>query len=227
MIKSSTLPLFLLAGGLLVGACGGNDPATVDAEVGDAIDAAEAQAGQVMKSVTYDVVPGQSKVMWTGSKFTGDSHTGTLDVRDGRIAVANGKLVGGEFTIDMNSLADTDLEGEGKAKLEGHLKSADFFDTEKYPEATFTLVQVQPVTGQDGVTHTLTGNLKMLDATKSITIPANVVVTDESITAVTPAFEINRTDWGVKYGSGLLGVAQDKAISDEVKLVIDLKASRA
>jgi len=147
---------------------------------------------------------------------------------DGRLMVGGDKLIGGEFTIDMNSLTNTDIEDAGKrGNLEGHLKNEDFFEVSKFPTSKFELIQVQPVTGNDAVTHNLTGNLTLKGITKSITIPANVIVTDAMISAVTPAFDINRTDWGVKYGSGLTGAVGDKVISDQVALVINLKATRA
>ena len=221
-----TTKIFSLAlGCALLASCGGNDANTVDAKVGDAIE--NTSQTNVQRTTTYNVVPASSQVLWTGSKLIGDSHTGTINISDGRLAMAGDDLVGGEFTIDMTSLESTDLdENTGKADLEGHLKSGDFFETEKYPTAEFTLVQVQPTSGTPDVTHELTGNLEMHGMTKSVTIPVNLVVTPESVTAVTPAFEIDRNDWGVKYGSGALGLAQDKIINDEVKLVINLKANR-
>ncbi len=216
--------LFFLFAASLTAACGG-DADTTEVTATDAV--AEGGA-QVVQGNTYSVNPGSSQILWTGSKLVGDSHTGTLDVKDGRLAVANNELVAGEFTIDMASLTVTDLdENSGKGKLEGHLKNEDFFEVAKYPDATFTITQVQPATGNPNVTHNLTGNLTMKGQTKSVTIPANVVITDEMISAVTPAFAINRNDWGVKYGSGLSGAVGDNVISDDVKLVINLKAARS
>lgn len=217
------LPLFAVA--LMAISCN-NKKSEVTAEVGDAI---ETPTGpQVMQGVTYNVNTAESQVMWTGRKVIGDSHTGTLSISEGRLMMGGDKLVGGEFTIDMNSLTNTDIaDPKSKGDLEGHLKNEDFFEVSKYPTAEFTLLQVQPATGDANITHNLTGNLTMKGVTKSITIPANVIVTDAMISAVTPAFDINRTDWGVKYGSGLTGAVGDKVISDQVALVINLKATRA
>jgi len=218
------LPLFAVA--LMAVSCN-NKKSDVTAEVGDAIESATS-GPQVTQGVTYNVNAAESQIMWTGRKVVGDSHTGTLTVSEGRLMMGGEKLIGGEFTIDMNSLTNTDIEdAKSKGSLEGHLKNEDFFEVSKFPTAKFELVQVQPVTGNDAVTHNLTGNLTMKGVTKSITIPANVIVTDATISAVTPAFDINRTDWGVKYGSGLTGAVGDKVISDQVALVINLKATRA
>jgi polyisoprenoid-binding protein YceI len=199
----------------------------VEAVVGEAMES-PASGPKVMQGVTYNVNPKESQVIWTGRKVVGDdSHTGTLMVSEGRLMMGDDKLVGGEFTIDMHSLKNTDIQdAETAGKLEGHLKHEDFFEVEKFPTAEFELIQVQPMAGKENITHNLTGNLTMKGVTKSITIPANVIVTDEMISAVTPAFDINRTDWGVHYGSGLSGAVGDKVISDDVALVINLQATR-
>ena len=214
----------LLAMIALLAACNGKSEA-VEAEVGDAVENADPAVSQ---ATTYTVDPTQSQIGWTGSKIVGDKHTGTLSLTDGRLAVVGTELVGGEFNIDMNSLTVTDLdENSGKSKLEGHLKSPDFFDIAKHPDASFTLLQVQPVAGDANITHNLTGNLTLNGETKSVTIPAKVNISEEAIMATTPAFTINRTDWKANFGSSLIGTVGDKVISDEIELVINLKANRA
>jgi len=215
--------LLMLFAAFALTACGDNDGA-VEVETGEAT----TEAAQVVQGTTYRVVPANSQVLWTGSKVVGGSHQGTIDVTDGTLSVAGNQLAGGQFTIDMASLTVTDLDdANGKGKLEGHLKNEDFFEVASYPTATFELVAAEPVSGNADVTHNLRGNLTMKGVSKSVTIPANVVVTDDMVSAVTPAFTIDRMDWGVKYGSGLAGAVGDNVISDDVKLVINLKAQRA
>src|SRR6056300_966691 len=75
-----------------------------------------------------EVKTAESKVVWKGYKVTG-SHEGTIDLKSGSLSFNEDKLVGGEFVMDMTSLVCTDLEGDSKGKLEGHLKSDDFFGT--------------------------------------------------------------------------------------------------
>lgn len=211
--------LIFFALGLMV-ACG-NKPKGEAAETGDAkSETATAPAA----ATTYKVDLSSSDVTWAGSKATG-THTGKFGISDGELAVADGKLVSGNFTIDMASLTNTDLAaGDGKEKLEGHLKSADFFDVETYPTSKFVITSVSPVTGKENVTHSITGNLTMKDKTKSITFDANVAVLNSAVSAVTPSFTINRTEWGVNYGSGIIGTVQDKLINDDVALNINLRA---
>ncbi len=220
-MKYKFLPL-LFAGSLLA-ACGGS---TEGVEV-DATDAVEG-AAPVGQATVYNVSPAESMVLWTGSKLVGGDHKGTINVTEGRLAVQGDAITAGDFVIDMTSLTVTDLdEANGKLKLEGHLKNEDFFQVDQHPMAKFTITSVEAVAGDATTTHRLTGNLEMKGVSKSITIPANVQVTDTEITATTPAFEIDRNDWGVKYGSGsIAGIAQDNIINDDVVLVINLKAAK-
>ena len=76
-----------------------------------------------------------SKVVWKGYKVTG-SHQGVIAIKSGQLTFNEGRLTGGDFTIDMSTISNTDLEGEYKGKLEGHLKSDDFFGVEKFPTET-------------------------------------------------------------------------------------------
>ena len=166
---------------------------------------------------TYKADTGYSKVMWTGSKLAG-THTGTLNIAQGDVVVKDGKVVGGKFTVDMASLTCTDLKaGEGKEKLEGHLKSADFFDVAKNPTAQFVLSSVN--------NGTVTGNLTLNGMTKSISFPASVDITERGVSVASNDFTINRTDFGVKYGSSaFFDDLKDKAINDMVGLKIQFRA---
>jgi len=168
-----------------------------------------------------------SKVMWTGTKPTGQ-HMGTIGLSNGTIAVAGGNISGGEFTIDFTSLECTDLKpGEGKEDLEGHLKAGDFFEVEKFPTGTFKVTSVDAVSGNADVTHNITGNLTMKGITKSVTIPTNVAMMGDKVSAQSTAFTIDRTQWGITFHSGTIaGTAKNKIISDDVGLVITLVANK-
>ncbi len=215
------LPAALLVS-FAAASCNSSQAPEVDA------DAATATAPVETQAVIYKIAPTESKVAWVGSKLVGDKHSGTINVTDGMLAFDGTTLAAGDFTIDMTSLAVTDLdEAGGKGKLEGHLKNADFFEVDKFPTAKFTIAQVQPDSSTPGITHQLTGNLEMKGVSKSVTIPANIQVTADAVTATTPAFQIDRNDWGVKYGSGLSGAVGDNVISDDVELTINLRATRS
>ncbi len=206
--------LFGLAIALSLVAC---NKAENKVETGEAQEAATASSA----STAINVDAANSVIHWTGSKLTG-KHTGTLKLSDGVLSVKDGNIVAGKFVIDMSSLTVTDLTGDGKSDLEGHLMNADFFNVEAFPKATFEIVDSRKVeNSESGITHQITGNLTMLDKTKSVTIPATVS-TDGGFSAKTPEFSIDRTEWGIQYGSGKFGALKDKAISDDMQLRIEL-----
>ena len=177
-------------------------------------------------AIVYAVDPSTTQVLWMGNKLIGASHQGTIGVQTGNIQFLDGNITGGEIVLDMASLTNQDLEpGNGKEKLEGHLKSDDFFSVETYPTATFSIAKAEPVTGQEGITHRITGNLTLKGQTRSVTIPAKVSVENNVLTASSPQFVIDRTEWGVQYGSGsIAGIAQDNIIKDEVGLQLNVQA---
>lgn len=214
---------FLLTFAALFAACGG--PAGEEVTSSDAADAA-AGSTELLASAVYAVDTTASTINWEGAKIA-YSHVGTAPVTDGKLMVADGKLVGGKFTIDLRRIANSDIpEAEKKAKLVGHLQSADFFDVATYPTADFEITQIQPATGEDR-NHEITGNLMMKGQTRSITIPAMVSMEGDMIKAVTPKFTINRTEWGVNYNnSGIAGIIKDDIINDEIGLEIMLTAKQ-
>ncbi|RYY71986.1 MAG: YceI family protein [Chitinophagaceae bacterium] len=168
-------------------------------------------------------------VTWTGSKPTG-KHDGTFKVSEGSLLVSNNALSGGSFIIDVNSLNNLDLASspKDKAGLEGHLKSPDFFDVQKYPTAKFEITSVEPYVADStsktkDATHIIKGNLTLKDATKNIAFPAKVTVDANSIAAFAD-FNIDRTLWGMNYKGP--NNPQDWVISKEVNIKLALSASK-
>jgi len=111
-----------------------------------------------------------SKVVWKGYKVLG-SHEGTVDLKSGFLSFDNEVLTGGEFVLDLTSISCTDLEGEYKGKLDGHLKSEDFFGVETYPTATLNMTTVKS-SGKNS--YTVTADLTMKDVTKEIAFEASI-----------------------------------------------------
>lgn len=62
-----------------------------------------------------------ARIVWEAAKPTGN-HNGTINTSGGQIFIKDGKISGGNFTIDMTSITVLDLEGDDKASLEAHLK---------------------------------------------------------------------------------------------------------
>jgi len=157
----------------------------------------------------------KSSVVWKGYKVTG-SHTGTIALESGSLLFSEEKLVGGSFSIDMTTINSTDLEGEYKGKLEGHLKSDDFFGVEKNPTATLVFKKVK-ATGKNS--YNVTGDLTIKGITKQVTFNFSVYGSKAIAT-----LKVDRTKYGVKYGStSFFDGLKDKAIYDEFDLVVDLE----
>ena len=133
-------------------------------------------------------------------------------------------LVGGTIVIDMNTITDEDLsEKDGKGKLEGHLKSPDFFDVAKYPTATFVITNVQP--GSDGK-EIVNGKLTLKGKTEDISINSENIADGDKAKAKGTAV-LDRTKWDVRYGSGKFfpGIG-DKMIYDEMELEFEIVANK-
>lgn len=162
-----------------------------------------------------------SMLLWEGSKPTG-THDGSVMLKSGGLQINNDKLTGGEFVIDMTTIKNKDLDAESAGKLEGHLKSPDFFAIEKYPTSKFVITNVTEAEDKLSVT----GNLTIKDITKSITIPAMLSMENGVTTFQSEEFEIDRTDFGVEYKSKkILDVEKlkDGFIDDDIKMSFTIK----
>lgn len=156
-----------------------------------------------------------SKISWTGEKLTG-SHEGTINLKDGYFEMEDGKLIGGEFRADMTSIIVTDLEGDSKGKLEGHLNSDDFFGVKDYPTATFV---INTAAEKSNGVYGISGDLTIKGKTNPIAFDLKM----DGNTATTKLV-IDRTKYDIRYGSGsFFDDLGDKTIYDEFTLDIMLK----
>jgi len=171
----------------------------------------------------YKIEPGQSKVVWTGKKVTGQ-HTGTLALESGVVTLNDNELAGAEIKLDMNSIANTDLtDPQWNKKLVDHLKSDDFFSVEKYPQGSFVSTSMVKNAGE--ANYKVTGNLTLKGITHEISFPVNVKVDGNQLTANGSA-TIDRTKWNIKYGSGsFFSGLGDKMIYDEFDIEFNLVAN--
>ncbi len=157
----------------------------------------------------------QSTITWTGKKVIG-KHTGNIKLKSGIVTLTDGKLSAGEFVMDMNTIETTDLSGEMKSKLDSHLKSADFFEVDKYPEASFKSTTIEKSMGL-GV-FLVKGELSIKGQTHPISF--TVTQTDSNVSG---RITIDRTLYGIQYGSGsFFENLGDRAIDNE--FVLDFKA---
>lgn len=168
-----------------------------------------------IKKTKKEINTSKSSVEWKAYKVTG-SHKGTVTIKSGYLTFDDNKLSGGSITIDMTSINTTDLSGDYKNKLDGHLKSDDFFSTQKYTTSTLTFTKVK-LKGKNA--YEVKGKLTI----KGITKPVKFIISIYGNKA-TASLKVDRTKFNIKYGSSsFFGNLKDKAIYDEFDLVADLQ----
>jgi len=184
---------------------------------------------QASKGQSYMVDP-QSKINWTGSKPAG-KHMGTINISAGKLLVANGTVVGGNFDIDMNTITCTDLQGDAKSDLEAHLKGTakgkedHFFNVAKYPTASYKITKVTSLVNDPAASHLVYGTLNLKGIDKEVGFKAKIESNGEVFKISSPDFTINRTDWGIKFMSkNFMDDIKDKFINDDIVLSVSLKA---
>lgn len=163
-----------------------------------------------------------SDIHWWGykvAKTEASSHNGTLKMKSGNVMMKGNNIVGGTFLLDMTSINDEDLTGEYQAKLNGHLKTGDFFETEKYPTASYTITSVTK--NNDKIyPYLVKGNLTAKGVTKTVNFPAMIGINKGLLTLKSNKFSFNRQDFGIAYQSTM----KDVFVKDEVDLQISLQA---
>lgn len=146
-------------------------------------------------------------------KFTGLSGYLTLDPAD----MTRSKV---EATVPIASLST------GDAQRDGHLKSADFFDAEKYPEMTFVSTKVEAANDDE---LAVTGNLTLHGVTKPVTFsvegpsaPAKDPWGNTRV-GLSATTKINRKEFGLSWNSALetggVMVGEEVAISLDVEFI--------
>src|SRR5690554_4920959 len=237
-LKTSGL---FIAATLILASCG-NNRETVETTDAQEVGEASGESLQINTSA--------SEVSWRGYKPTGQHH-GIIPVTSGELVVDGNQVTGGKFTFDVTKLEVHDLEAgsENHTKLTGHLQSSDFFDAANHPEAIFEITSVEPYSSGDTIedkeefetdntpqtaseqmvanpTHWINGNLTMRGTTKNIRFPANVSVSNGSVTA-RAGFNIDRTEWGLSYGdeAGAVNKLQDEFIYNTVNVEFDISTN--
>lgn len=171
----------------------------------------------------YTADPAASKISWLGKKVTGE-HTGTINLASGEFTINNGMIEKARFEVDMTTIKNVDLTDEDyRTKLEGHLKSDDFFGVATCPKSTFVLDK--PVKIEKGITL-VKGKITI----KGITQPVEIkTVFSESSDGmrIYATVTIDRSKFNIKYGSGsFIEDLGDKTIYDEFYLTISLLAKK-
>ncbi|WP_052812984.1 YceI family protein [Desulfonatronum thioautotrophicum] len=150
----------------------------------------------------YVVIPDESNVFWTGRNYN-SRHTGKLTVQSGELFGHPGDLRG-TFVLAMDTIINLDLAGDDLQQvLEDHLKSDDFFFVSRFPTCTLNIQKMIPIEGAAATTpnYAVHGALTLRGVTHEIVFDANLRSLDDGKIAIIANFDMDRTKWGVIYGS--------------------------
>jgi polyisoprenoid-binding protein YceI len=173
-------------------------------------------------ATTYAITEGT--VYWAAKKATGSQHNGAIKIKSGSFLIKEGQILSGAVSIDMNSIEVLDLKDPGeKSDLEKHLKDNDFFETNKFPEGTYTFDEVLP-SNLPAFNTVIPGSLTLKGKSNQVNIPLKTTLNGNELIAESASFIINRTKWGINFHSGILGTAKDKLIEDNVMVSLTVKA---
>ena len=157
----------------------------------------------------------KSTVEWKGEKVVG-SHEGTISLKSANLIYEKKNLKGGNFVMDMSTIVCTDLSGDYKNNLEGHLKSDDFFGVEKFPTASLNIKKVAKIKSDK---YKISAKLTIKGMSKTIEFTA--VEKNNSLNAT---IKIDRTDFNINYGSGsFFDNLGDKMIYDKFEIKVSLE----
>jgi polyisoprenoid-binding protein YceI len=187
----------------------GEAPPTTDATDGEWAVVADSVVGYRVKEILF------------GQDTEGVGRTSAVS---GSMVIANNEVTSAEFTVDMTTIKNTDLEGEWAGKLEGHLNSDDFFGTATYPTAKFVSTSVRSLDAAGN--YEVTGNLTVKKDTHPVTVKMNAVE-KTGVVAATGKITIDRSKYDVRYGStSFFEGLGDKAIYNDFDLEFSLVAKK-
>lgn len=163
--------------------------------------------------------PMASKLTWKGEMLGVYSHEGILKITKADLNMEDGAITGGSFSVDMKSMTPTDKnynpdEGKSPEKLVSHLSSADFFDVENHPTATFVLTSVKG--------NTAKGNLTVRGVTHEETVEnISIAKHGEEGVVISGDLVFDRKNYDVSWDSSM----KDMVLSNDISLRIILIGS--
>lgn len=171
------------------------------------------------QDLSLPILKNDSRITWKAAKQMGNSHTGVVRFKSGHMTQTAGQISGGDFVIDMRTITVTDLPPVSGEQLVNHLMSQDFFEVETYPEAHLVITQVEPA---DKNQLKITADLTIKDQTHPITFVATKTQ-NQNRTTLKASFEIDRTQWGITYGSGkFFENLGDNLIKDNIEYLVSI-----
>ncbi len=162
------------------------------------------------EKVTFNLDAKASTLGWKGSKSAEYFHTGIVKITKGTIDMEGEEIVGGSFTLNMNTIECMDemLPDDKKAMLNGHLKDTSFFFIAENPEITVTVSDYK-----DGKLNVVI-NVLGLDLKQAI--PVKVTATEKDV-HIKGAFGVDVA------ALKMAGMQPDPASGEKINSVIDFQ----
>lgn len=187
----------------------------------------EAKEG-VSGSGKYSFDTNSSKVVWEGKKtFIKEwIDVGDIKIESGYATLLDNKITEAQVIVDMKSIqANKTGKGDGEDMLSRHLKSADFFDVENFPTASFTLTSINET--PDNLKYNAEGNLTIKGTTKKISFPVGVYMLNDDL-IVEGEIVVDRTEFDIRFGStNFFKDIGDNAIDNDFVLKVKLVAKKS
>jgi len=173
----------------------------------------------------YTLTKEKHTISWEATKITGSKHSGIIKAVNGKFKVEDGSISRGVLSFEMDSFEVTDITGEDKADFDGHLKSEDFLDIEKYPVARLDM-------NGSFIDNNGEMNLSCSFDFHGVVVDYIVPFTVEQIKMkgrfgyqINGKFMIDRTKHNITYGSGsVFDDLGDRVINDDVKIGFNFTA---
>ena len=182
-------------------------------------------------TIDYDIDTKASKIKWIcGYQLIPGDHNGNLKIKEGQFIFDGNAIIGGNIVFDMQSITNNDISEQGEnEKLVQHLKSADFFNTDSFPTASFhiTAITFKEDMAKKAQPCTIVGNLTIKNIQHPISIEAAIENYDHRFHLVSST-SFDRKKWNINYGSKSVfkDLAKDEIISDEIDLQFDIQAAK-
>jgi len=171
---------------------------------------------------TYVLDTLNSKIHWNCA------HYGAMKFIEGSVLIENKQPVKANFTIDMTSIINTDIDNKLlQGTLQNVLKSIEFFNTEVYPESYFDSHSITEIGENE---YRITGDFIIFETGICYDFTGNIELKNDSLYFNTKTIILNRTDWGIFYGSANNPWPKDEeegfVVTDTILLDAHIRAYR-
>ncbi|MBE7160438.1 MAG: YceI family protein [Williamsia herbipolensis] len=169
---------------------------------------------------TWTIDPVHSAIAFSVRHLMVSKVRGTFDTFSGEITIAEDGTPSVRAEIDVRSI-NTKNE-----QRDGHIRSADFFDADNHPTATFVSTSV---TGENG-DYVLTGDFTLRGVTKSVSMPlefngVNPGMGHGEVAGFEASIELNRKDFGISIDMPL--ETGGTVVGDKVTITLEIEATKA